>query len=196
LMRFFDPESGSITIDGCDLRDLPQDSLRQLVGFVSQDVYLFNASVRDNLRLGRPDASDSEIEAAATAALADEFIAALPDGYDSFLGERGALLSGGQRQRIAIARALVQDPPILIMDEPVSNLDTESEQDLRAAMGRLRSGRTTLVIAHRVSTIRSADTLVVLEHGHVARIGSYPDLVRDGLDPITLGLPAPDWPGE
>ena len=196
LLRFADVDAGTITIGGVDIRRLPQDGLREMVAFVSQDVYLFNASIRDNLRIGRPDATDTEIEAAATAALADEFIAALPDGYESFLGERGAQLSGGQRQRIAIARALVQNPPILVMDEPVSNLDSQSELALRAAMSRLRSGRTTLVIAHRVSTIRAADTLVVLDHGHVARVGSYPDLVRGGLDPITLGLPVTDWPGE
>jgi ATP-binding cassette subfamily C protein CydC len=196
LMRFSDVEAGTITIGGVDIRRLPQTTLREMIAFVSQDVYLFNVSLRDNLRLGRPGATDADIEAAATAALADEFIAALPDGYDSLVGERGAQLSGGQRQRIAIARALIRQPPVLVMDEPVSNLDSQSEQDLRAAMSRLRSGRTTLVIAHRVSTIRAADTLVVLVHGHVARIGSYRDLVRDGLDPITLGLPAPDWPGE
>jgi ABC-type multidrug transport system fused ATPase/permease subunit len=196
LLRFADVAAGAITVGGLDIRELPAHRLRQLVAFVSQDVYLFHASIADNLRLGRPDATDAEIEAAAVAALADEFIAALPDGYQSRLGERGATLSGGQRQRIAIARALVQDPPILVMDEPVSNLDSESEQALRAAMGRLRSGRTTLVIAHRVSTIRAADTLVVLDHGRVACVGSYPDLVAEGLDPVTLGLPAADWPAE
>ena len=194
LLRFADVEAGAITIGGVDIRELPADRLRQLVAFVSQDVYLFHASIADNLRLGRPDAADAEIQAAAAAAQADEFIAALPDGYQSRLGERGATLSGGQRQRLAIARALVQDPPILVLDEPVSNLDSESEQALRAAMERLRSGRTTLVIAHRVSTIAGADTLVVLDHGRVACIGAYPDLVAAGLDPMTLGLPAADWP--
>jgi ATP-binding cassette subfamily C protein CydC len=177
LLRLWDVCSGAITIGGHDLRDFPQESLRELLTFVPQDVFLFNISLRENIRLARPDASDAEVEAAARAALADEFIAGLPDGYDTVAGELGARLSGGQRQRIAIARALLKDAPLLVMDEAVSNLDAASEQEVAAAMGRAREGRTTLVIAHRLSTIRAADRLVVLEHGRVAETGTHDDLI-------------------
>ncbi len=189
LMRFWDVESGTISVGGHDVRDLPQDHLRELVTFVPQDVYLFHTSVGENIRLGRPDATDADVEAAATAALAHEFISALPDGYDTLVGERGAQLSGGQRQRIALARALVKDSPILVMDEPVSSLDAESEAELTAAMSAARAGRTVVVIAHRLSTIRTADRLVVLDGGRVVEEGTHDDLLASKGPYATLVAP-------
>ncbi|MDF5752792.1 thiol reductant ABC exporter subunit CydC [Spongiactinospora sp. TRM90649] len=181
LMRLWDVTSGSISVGGHDVRDFPQEELRRLITLVPQDVYLFNISLRDNIRLGRPDATDADVEAAARAAYAHEFIRGLPDGYDTVPGELGARLSGGQRQRIAIARALLKDAPILIMDEAVSNLDVESEQEVAAAMTAARHDRTTLIIAHRLSTIRTADLIVVLGDGRVVESGAHADLVsRDG----------------
>lgn len=177
LLRFWDVRQGAITIGGYDLRQFPQAALRELVTLVPQDIYLFNTTVRENIRLGRPDATDSEVEAAARAALAHEFISQLPQGYDSHAGERGMQLSGGQRQRIAIARAFLKDAPILVMDEAVSNLDTENERALQTAMARVGAGRTTLVIAHRLSTIRAADRIVVLESGRVAEVGTHRELL-------------------
>ena len=180
LLRFWDVTGGRITVGGHDLRELPQHLLRELVTFVPQDTYLFHTSVAENIRLGRPDATDDEVRAAARQALADEFITALPDGYDTLVGERGAKLSGGQRQRIALARAVIKDSPILVMDEPVSNLDAESERELAVAMDQARKGRTVLVIAHRLSTIKTADRLVVLDRGRVAEVGRHDDLVASG----------------
>lgn len=167
LQRLWDPTAGRITIGGHDLRDLPQQQLRDIVAYVPQDVYLFNASVRDNVRLGRDDVDDDDLRRAAETALAREFIDALPQGWDTTLGERGARLSGGQRQRIAVARAILADAPILVMDEAVSNLDAESEIAMRRAIARARRGRTLLIVAHRPSTIRSADRVVTLAGGRI-----------------------------
>lgn len=177
LLRFWDPVAGRITIGGYDIADLPEPDLRSLVGIVPQDVYLFNISLADNIRLGRPEASDAEVVAVAHQAQAHDFITALPEGYATLCGERGAQLSGGQRQRIAIARALLSATPILVMDEAAASLDAESEAALHAAMGAASRGRTTLLVAHRLSTIRSADRIVVLAGGRVAQVGRHEDLV-------------------
>ncbi len=177
LMRFWDPQRGRITFGGNDLRDFTLDDLRSRISLVSQDIYLFNLSIRENLRMARPDATDEEIEAAARMASADEFIRTFPRGYDSVVGERGTSLSGGQRQRLAIARALLKQAPILILDEATSHLDTENEREVRAAIAELMRGRTTLVIAHRLSTVRDADNIIVLDEGHVAQQGTHEALV-------------------
>ncbi|MGI5272475.1 thiol reductant ABC exporter subunit CydC [Nonomuraea sp. CA-218870] len=177
LMRMWDVTAGAVTVGGHDVRAFPQEDLRRLITLVPQDVHLFDVSLRDNIRLGRPEATHDDVEAAARAAHAHDFITALPDGYDTLPGELGARLSGGQRQRIAIARALLKDAPILVMDEAVSNLDAESEQEVAAAMAAARHDRTTLVIAHRLSTIRTADRVVVLEDGRVAESGAHAELL-------------------
>ena len=178
--RFYDVNSGSITVDGRDVRDYTQLSLRQQIGIVPQETMLFSGSVRDNIRYGRPGASDEELQWAARAAHADLFVEALPLGYDTLVGERGAKLSGGQRQRIAIARALLKDPRILILDEATSALDTESEALVQEALNRLMQGRTTLVIAHRLSTIRNADRILVMQDGRIVESGSHNDLLSLG----------------
>lgn len=178
LLRFWDVSAGAITIGGADVRNLPEATLRSLVGYLSQDPYLFNASIADNLRLGRPDATRAELQAAARSCLCNEFIEAMPGGYDTVVGERGARLSGGQRQRLAVARALLTDPPVLVMDEPASNLDRGNEQALHEAMIRLRANRTTLVIAHRRSTIQAAARVVVLERGRVVEVSAPSELIQ------------------
>ena len=178
LLRFYDPEHGRICIDGHDLRSLDPLELRQQIGLVAQETVLFGASARENISYGRPGASDPEIEAAARAAAADEFIRELPAGYDTFLGERGTRLSGGQRQRIAIARAILKDPPILLLDEATSALDAESERLVQAALARLMHGRTTLVIAHRLATVLKADRTAVLQSGRLIAIGNHSELLR------------------
>lgn len=177
LLRFWDVDGGRITIGGHDVRDLPIASLRHTVAVVPQDVHLFAGTVADNLRLGRPDADHADVVAACRAANAHDFITALPAGYDTEIGERGARLSGGQRQRLAIARALLTDAPLLVMDEAASNLDTENEREIQDAVRTAQAGRTTLVIAHRLSTIRAADHVVVLEHGTVAERGTHSELL-------------------
>jgi ABC-type multidrug transport system fused ATPase/permease subunit len=178
LLRFWDVESGMVTVGGGDVRHMPQSQLHALVGHVSQDVYLFNTTVRENLRLGRPDATDVDIEQAARAAIAWEFITALPDGLDTVTGERGAQLSGGQRQRLAIARAVLKNPSILILDEATSHLDSASEEAVQAALDRLMEGRTSLVIAHRLSTIVGADRICVLQDGEIVEEGAHHHLMK------------------
>jgi ATP-binding cassette, subfamily B, bacterial len=178
LLRFYDPASGSITVDGVDISRARPEDVRARIGLVPQDTVLFGASARENIRYGRPGASDAEIEAAAHAAGADAFIRELPQGYDTFLGEKGTRLSGGQRQRIAIARALLKDPPILLLDEATSSLDAESERYVQEALERLMQQRTTIVIAHRLATILKADRIVVLEQGRIIAIGTHAQLLE------------------
>ena len=180
IPRFYDVTGGSITVDGCDVRDVTTESLRSQIGIVPQETVLFSATVRENIRYGRLDATDAEIEAAAKSANAHDFIMALPEGYDTEIGERGANLSGGQRQRIAIARAILKDPRILILDEATSALDTESEKVVQAALDRLMVGRTSFVIAHRLSTIIGADRIYVLDGGHVREQGTHEELLAAG----------------
>ncbi len=182
IPRFYEVDSGAVTVDGHDIRDLTIESLRAQIGIVPQETMLFSASVRENIRYGRLDATDEEIEAAARDANAHEFIVGLPQGYDTQIGERGLMLSGGQRQRIAIARAILKDPRILILDEATSALDTESEKIVQAALDRLMIGRTTFVIAHRLSTIFGADQIYVIDHGTVREHGTHEELLaNDGL---------------
>ncbi len=180
IPRFYDVTGGSITIDGHDVRDVTTASLRTQIGIVPQETVLFSASVRENIRYGRLDATNAEIEAAAKDAGAHDFIMALPEGYDTEIGERGANLSGGQRQRIAIARAILKDPRILILDEATSALDTESEKIVQAALDRLMVGRTSFVIAHRLSTIIHADCIYVLDGGRVRECGTHEELLTAG----------------
>ena len=182
VMRFWDPSEGHVRLGGHDLKDFELEDLRQKIALVSQDTFLFNASIRDNLRLGKIGATESEIEDAARQANAHDFIAAFPDGYGTLVGERGMQLSGGQRQRIAIARALLKNAPVLILDEATSHLDAVNERQVRQAFETLMAGRTTVVIAHRLSTIRDADQIVVLDYGHAVEQGSHHDLLeRHGL---------------
>ena len=182
LMRFWDPGQGRIVLGEHDLRDFGLDQLREQIALVTQDTYLFNGTIRDNLRLGRQDADDADIEEAARQANAHDFIMSFPEGYDTLAGERGMQLSGGQRQRISIARALLKNSPVLVLDEATSHLDAVNEQQVRLALERLMKGRTTLVIAHRLSTIRDADQIVVLDSGHLVEQGSHQDLLgQNGL---------------
>ncbi len=180
LLRFYDPSSGSITLDGRDLRGVTLKSLRQNIALVTQDPILFAASIRENIAYGRPGATQEEIEAAARAAGAHDFIQRLPDKYETQVAERGATLSSGQRQRLAIARAFLKDAPILILDEPTSALDVETEEALLQALERLMKGRTTLIIAHRLSTVRCADCIVVLREGSIEESGSHAELLARG----------------
>src|SRR3954470_7749118 len=180
LHRMWDPQSGTIKIDGIDHRDIRLASLRRNIGVVFQDSTMFYRSIADNLRIGKPDATQAELEAAARLAEAHDFIMKQPNGYETLVGERGATLSGGERQRLAIARSLLKNPPILILDEATSALDTVTEARIQKALKVLMQGRTTFVIAHRLSTIRDADQVVVLEHGRMAEQGSYADLMAKG----------------
>jgi ATP-binding cassette subfamily B protein/subfamily B ATP-binding cassette protein MsbA len=178
VARFHDPTSGRILVNGTDIRDLRLRSYRDLLALVQQDVFLFDGSAKDNIAYARHNASDAEVEAAARRANAHEFIEKLPEGYDTFVGERGVKLSGGQQQRLAIARAILADPQILILDEATSNLDTESEQLIQASMATLLAGRTTFVIAHRLSTVRRADLILLMEEGRVIERGTHEELMR------------------
>jgi subfamily B ATP-binding cassette protein MsbA len=180
LGRFFEVGSGRITLDGVDVRDIPVADLRRQLGIVSQETVLFHDTVRANIAYGRPDATDEEVERAARAAHAHDFVAELPRGYETVVGERGTELSGGQRQRIAIARAILRDPPILIFDEATSALDTESERLVQEAVERLLEGRTVLVIAHRLSTVQRADQILVLDRGRVVERGTHAELLAEG----------------
>jgi ATP-binding cassette subfamily B protein len=178
LLRFYDPESGRVKIDGVDISAADPQAVRARIGLVPQDTVIFGASARENIGFGRPGASDSDIEAAAEAAAADVFIRQLPEGFDTFLGERGTRLSGGQRQRIAIARAILKDPPILLLDEATSALDAESERLVQQALERLMRDRTTMIIAHRLATVLKANRIVVMDRGRIVDIGSHDELVR------------------
>jgi subfamily B ATP-binding cassette protein MsbA len=180
LPRFYDVTSGAVRIDGRDVRDLTLSSLREMIGLVAQDTFLFNDTVASNISYGRPEISREAVRRAAQTALADEFIEQIPQGYEAVIGERGVKLSGGQRQRIAIARALLKNAPILILDEATSHLDTESEMLVQRALANLMAGRTVIVIAHRISTIRRADKIVVMDRGRIAEIGTHADLATGG----------------
>jgi subfamily B ATP-binding cassette protein MsbA len=180
LPRFYDVSEGAILIDGHDVRDLTIVSLRKQIGKVTQETVLFNDTVRNNIAYGQPDVPMEKIEAAAKAARAHDFITRMPEGYDTQIGERGARLSGGERQRLAIARALLKDAPILVLDEATSSLDTESEAHVQAALATLMRDRTVLVIAHRLSTVRRADRIAVMEQGQITELGSHEELLERG----------------
>jgi ATP-binding cassette subfamily B protein len=182
IPRFYDRTAGTITLDGRDLHDYTLESLRKQISIVLQDVFLFYGSVRENLLFGRPEATEAEMMAAAGAANAHDFILDLPQGYDTLIGERGVKLSGGQKQRLSIARAILKDAPILILDEATSSVDTETEQLIQQALERLMQGRTVIIIAHRLSTIRNADKIVVLEDKSIREVGTHEQLLAlDGL---------------
>jgi len=180
LNRFYDPQAGSILIDGHDIRTVTQESLHANMALVDQETFLFNSSIRDNIRYGSRHAADDAVENAARQAYADEFIRQLPEGYDTIIGDRGLRLSGGQRQRICIARAILRDAPILMLDEATSALDTESEAMVQQALGNLMCNRTTFVIAHRLSTVMHADRILVLEDGQLQESGSHQQLLEKG----------------
>jgi subfamily B ATP-binding cassette protein MsbA len=182
IPRLWEVTAGTIRVDGVDIRDVTVDSLRGQIGLVAQEATLFGGTVRENILYGRLEATDEEMVAAAVAANAHDFISVLPDGYDTVVGDRGMRLSGGQRQRVAIARAILKDPPILLLDEATSSLDNESERLVQEALDRLKAGRTTIIVAHRLSTIRAADRIAVLDDGWLVELGTQEELLaRDGL---------------
>jgi ATP-binding cassette subfamily B protein len=178
--RLYDPERGRVLLDGADVREATFESLADAVGVVSQETYLFHASVRENLRFAKPDATDEEIEGAARAAQVHETIASQPEGYDTVVGERGFRFSGGEKQRIAIARTILRTPPVLVLDEATSALDVQTERAVEEALRDLASGRTTIVIAHRLSTVRDADQIVVLDAGELVERGTHDELLALG----------------
>jgi ATP-binding cassette subfamily B protein len=180
ILRFYDAQTGTVRLDGVPVRDLPLAALRQRIGIVPQDSTVFSTSALENIRYGKPGASDDEVKAAARAAFAHEFISALPEGYDTYLGERGVRLSGGQRQRISIARAMLKNPPLLLLDEATSALDAESERVVQAALEAAMKDRTTIVIAHRLATVLKADRIVVVDGGHIVDMGTHAELVARG----------------
>ena len=179
MQRFYDPQAGTVLLGNTDIRELSPADLRQQLGVVSQHPALFSADVSHNIRYGKPDASDEEVQAAARAAYAHDFIEQLPEGYASFLGEQGVRLSGGQKQRIAIARAILKNPRLLLLDEATSALDTHSEQQVQLALEKLMENRTTLIIAHRLSTILHADHIVVMDHGKEVASGTHQQLLNE-----------------